>query len=179
MVLDRLWFLGPYEGVLRAHLLFLKRKPQVCQRLREKIREKLRQEPALQDVEVVLAVPLHPRRLRERGYNQASLLAQEVARTLGRPEGEGILHRVKYTEPHRAGADAVARARSVADCFAVALPERIRGRIVLLVDDVYTSGATLNECARIVRRAGACAVYGFVIARAVSDAPRNPSVQRD
>lgn len=165
MELDRLRFLGPYAGALRAHLLFLKRKPYVCRRLREEIRKGVATELTFRDVELVLPVPLHPRRRRERGYNQADLLAEEIAGALGRPLRREVLRRVIYTEPHRAGADAWARARSLARCFVVTAAEVVRGKVVLLVDDVYTTGATLNECARTVRAAGARAVYGFVVAR--------------
>jgi len=167
MVLDRLRFLGPYTGALRAQLLFLKRKPYVCRRLREEIREEVAAESAFRDAELILPVPLHPRRQRERGYNQAELLAEEVACALGRPLRPGVLRRAIYTKPHGAGADAVARARSVAGSFVVTSAETLRGRVVLLVDDVYTTGATLNECARTVRAAGARVVYGFAVARAL------------
>jgi ComF family protein len=166
MALDLLRYVGPYAGVLRAQVLFLKKKPYVCPRLREEIRKTVAGEPAFRDVQLVLPIPLHPRRRRERGYNQAELVAEEVARALARPLRREVVRRVIYTEPHRAGADAVARARSVARCFAVASPDALRGRVVLLVDDVYTTGATLNECAQTVRQAGARAVYGFVVARA-------------
>ncbi|GBC83043.1 hypothetical protein HRbin10_02182 [bacterium HR10] len=168
MVLDGLRYIGPYHGVLRAHVLFLKRRPQVCRRLREKIQEVLTGESLFRDVAMVLPVPLHPRRLRERGYNQAELLAEEAARTLARPMERGVLRRILYTEPHRAGMDALARARRVAGSFAVTSAEAVRGRVILLVDDVFTSGATLNECARTLRRSGARAVYGFVLARALA-----------
>lgn len=166
MVLDLLRYVGPYRGALREHLLFLKRKPQVCERLRERIREVLREDPVFRDVEVVLPVPLHPRRLRERGYNQATLLARDVARVLARPLREDVLRRIVDTEPRRAGMDARERAQSIAGSFAVTSEEAVRGKILLLVDDVYTSGATLNECARTLRQAGARRVFGFVIARA-------------
>jgi predicted amidophosphoribosyltransferase len=112
MVLDGLRYIGPYQGVLRAHVLFLKRRPQVCRRLREKIQRVLAEESAFRDVAIVLPVPLHPRRLRERGYNQAELLAEEAARALARPLEKDVLRRILYTEPHRAGMDALARAVS-------------------------------------------------------------------
>lgn len=169
MALDRLRFLGPYTGALRAHLLFLKRKPYVCRRLREEIGKRVATEPIFREVELVLPVPLHPRRQRERGYNQAELLAEEVARALICPLRRDVLRRVIYTEPHRAGMDAQARARRVAQCFVVTSPKAVWGKTVLLVDDVYTTGATLNECARTVRAAGARAVYGFVVARAIGE----------
>lgn len=167
LTLDLLRFVGPYEGALRANVLRLKTQPQVCRRLREMIGEVVRREPLFHQAEVVIAVPLHPERQRERGYNQAELIARIVARALALPVATDVLHRVRYTLPHRAGMDTIQRARSVSGAFAVRAPQRITDKIVLLVDDVFTTGATLNECARVLREAGARALSGFTVARAL------------
>ena len=117
--------------------------------------------PELAGHDVVVPVPLHPRRLRERGYNQARLLAVRVGAAAGLPVLD-LLKRVLPTRP-QPGLDRRARARNLAAAF-LAAPEA-GGRSVLLVDDVCTSGASLEGCAEALRRAGARRVGAFVLAR--------------
>jgi len=112
--------------------------------------------------DLILPVPLHPSRIRERGFNQAALLA---ARLTGRgPLVKNLLLRTRPTRP-QVELDGRARRINVAGAFALENPGRVRGRTVLLVDDVVTSGATVGECARILRRAGARGIYILTIAR--------------
>jgi ComF family protein len=115
---------------------------------------------------LVAPVPLHPARERERGFNQASLLARAVAKGAGLRPDEWSLARVLHSERHRAGMDARARRESVADSFAVARPRLVEGHRVLLVDDVFTTGATASACARVLLAAGASEVYVLTAARA-------------
>lgn len=168
MTLDLLRFVGPYEGALRANVLRLKTQPQVCRRLREKIEEGVRGEPVFHRADVVIPVPLHPERQRERGYNQAEVIARIVARALALPLATDLLHRIKNTVPHRAGMDVTQRAESLSRAFVVIGRGEIGNRVVLLVDDICTTGATLDECARVLKEVGARAVYGFTVARALS-----------
>ncbi|MFT3766723.1 MAG: phosphoribosyltransferase family protein [Minicystis sp.] len=116
------------------------------------------------DVDVVIPVPLHPARLAERGYNQAALLATEVARELAVPTSALALARTRHT-PQQARLDRAARLGNVTGAFRVRLPAQVRGRRVLLVDDVSTTGATLSACATALRDAGAAAVTALVVAR--------------
>lgn len=116
--------------------------------------------------DVLVPVPLHPRRARERGYNQALLLARRLERAWGVPSVAEALQRVAPTRP-QTDLDAVERRRNVRDAFAVRWPELIAGRHVVLVDDVLTTGATAGECARILVRAGAAAVGAVTVARAL------------
>jgi ComF family protein len=161
-------FAGPYNGALRANLLFLKDHPHVCQRMRDLVIAAFEKETALHTVDIVMPIPLHLQRLRERGFNQATLIARLISRRAKIPLKTRWLIRTKHTERHRAGMDAKARATSVEAAFAVRRPERIKDQIVLLVDDVFTTGATLNECGRTLMEAGAKAVYGFTVARVLS-----------
>jgi ComF family protein len=117
--------------------------------------------PELGGHDAVVPVPLHPRRLRERGYNQAAELAAPVAAAAGLPVLD-LLARVKSTRPQW-GLDRRSRAENLAAAFQ-ACP-RAEGRSVLLIDDVCTSGASLEECGRALRRAGARRVSAFVLAR--------------
>ena len=119
--------------------------------------------------DLVIPVPLHPRRLAERGYNQAALLAAEVAPALGAALVARGLARVRDTA-HQARLARDDRGANVADAFQARRPERIRGRAVVLIDDVATTGATLAACADALRRAGAASVVALVVARAGRDA---------
>jgi ComF family protein len=116
--------------------------------------------------DVLVPVPLHPCRARERGYNQALLLARRLERAWGVPVAVDALRRAVATQP-QADLDAAARRRNVRDAFAVHSPELVAGRHVLLVDDVLTTGATAGECAMSLRRAGAATVGVLTVARAL------------
>jgi ComF family protein len=108
-------------------------------------------------------VPLHPRRLRERGYNQSALLARRAAERIGVPVEEALA-RTRATA-HQVGLDAVARAANVANAFELARGyPHLQGRRVLLIDDVRTSGATLGACAEAARAAGAVWVGAATLA---------------
>jgi len=114
---------------------------------------------------LVVPVPLHPSRLAERGFNQSSLLARRVARHLGAPFVPLALARARDT-PKQATLDREARLANVAGAFRAREAARVGGRAVLLVDDVSTTGATLDACSHALRAAGASAVATAVLARA-------------
>jgi len=115
-------------------------------------------------VQVVTPVPLHRRRERDRGFNQAELLAAVICERHSLPLGHDLLIRSKFTKP-QIELTRAQRAVNVRGAFTVARPEEVRGRRLLLVDDVFTTGATLSACARALKRAGAAAVYGYTLAR--------------
>jgi ComF family protein len=118
--------------------------------------------------DVIASVPLHPRRLRDRGYNQAHLLAQAVAEGLGLPIATDALARVRPT-PQQIAAGRPDRRANVANAF-LAAPD-VGGLRILLVDDVCTTGATLEACADALRAAGAAKVAGLVFARTANTHP--------
>lgn len=115
--------------------------------------------------EVVLPVPLHLKRLRERGFNQSLLIAREVAAALNVAVDYRSLRRTRHTEK-QTGFSAAERRKNVIGAFKVARPERVRGKSVLLVDDVFTTGTTVRECAKVLKAAGA-EVSVLTLARAV------------
>jgi len=119
--------------------------------------------PAGAEVDLVVPVPLHPRRLVERGFDQAALLALPIARSWGLRCATRVLLRTRPTPP-QASLDRAARSANVADAFRCASPEAVRGRRILLVDDVRTTGATLASCADVLDRAGAVEVRSLVLA---------------
>jgi ComF family protein len=113
---------------------------------------------------LVMPVPLHPKRLRQRGFNQSLLLAKQVAAGLDADLDFLSLKRIRYTQPQtELGSEE--RKKNVRRAFAVSNREAVKGRAVLLVDDVATTGSTLNECARTLRRAGCRQVFCLVLAR--------------
>ncbi|UAK26353.1 hypothetical protein K8P63_09840 [Sphingomonas nostoxanthinifaciens] len=119
---------------------------------------------------LVAPVPLHRRRLWSRGYNQAALIARALVREGGGEIAPDLLRRTRATPPLR-GLGRSARARTVSGAFALdpAWRARVKGRRVVLVDDVYTTGATVKACARVLRRAGAAHVAILCWARVMRD----------
>ena len=115
-------------------------------------------------IDAVCAVPLHPLHERARGYNQARLLAAGVARLLDRPLLRRGIRRVRRT-PTQTRLTAAQRAANVKNAFAPVRGGGLRGRRILLVDDVMTTGATVNECARALKRGGASRVNVLTAAR--------------
>lgn len=121
--------------------------------------------------ERIVPVPLHRRRLRERGFNQAVILAREISKRFGLPLDLWSLRREIFTPP-QVGLGREERSANVRGAFSATHPERIAGRRILLVDDVYTTGSTLAECARVLIRANAESVAVLTLARAVKDRDR-------
>jgi len=156
---------GGYEGALRASILALKREPHVARRLALLLHEVQMRGP-LEAADLIVPVPLHADRERERGFNQAVVIARELARLSRLPLDEHSVVRRLHTERHRAGMDAKARRQSVADAFAVRHPDLIARKHVLLVDDVFTTGATASACAKALVEMGASAVFVLTIAHA-------------
>ncbi len=119
---------------------------------------------SLDEVDVVASVPLYPPRERERAYNQAFLLAEGLAKELHKPLLKGGLRRIRptATQTHLTARD---RATNVRGAFGLRGAHRLEGRKVLLVDDVMTTGATVNECARTLKEGGAQCVFVVTVAR--------------
>jgi ComF family protein len=113
---------------------------------------------------LIVPVPLHPSRLAQRGFNQSALIARRLAHHLRAPFFPLALARGRDTL-QQATLDRTARLANVADAFRAREPNRVRGRAVLLVDDVTTTGATLDSCSRALRAAGASSVATAVLAR--------------
>ena len=116
--------------------------------------------------EALVSVPLHPRRLRERGYNQSSLLARELGKRIDLPVIEDCLIRIKQAQPQVRAVDVEERRSNVADAF-VCRDERVKGKEIILIDDVCTSGATLESCAAVLKNRGATSVWGLTLAREI------------
>jgi ComF family protein len=116
--------------------------------------------------EALICVPLHPRRLRERGYNQSGLLVRELGKRVDLPVIEDCLIRVNQAQPQVRAVDVEERRRNVADAF-VCRDEKVSGKQIILIDDVCTSGATLESCAVALKNRGATSVWGLTLAREI------------
>jgi ComF family protein len=125
--------------------------------------QRLRTAADPREFDLILPVPLHPQRLRERGYNQSLLLARVLSRQLQRPLAPRLLRRLRATPPQQ-GLNAALRQANLRQAFALSQP--LRGEHLLLIDDVVTTTATARECSRVLLEGGAGAVTLAVLARA-------------
>ena len=116
--------------------------------------------------DLIVPVPLHSKRLRQRGFNQSQLLGKVLEKKWGIRQEIGNLRRVRWTEP-QTGLHADDRATNVAGAFAVGNPRRLEGKRVLLVDDVLTTGSTLRACAQALHEIGAAAIFAVTVSRGV------------
>jgi ComF family protein len=164
-ILDSMTALGPYEGPLRRIVRRLKfdDMPALAEPLGEMLARHLG--PGTPG-DWVAPVPLHWSRRLRRGYNQSLVMAAALARYSGRELAPGLIRRTRATAP-QTGRTRRLRAANVKGAFQVTRSS-LGGATVILVDDVVTTGATIVECARILRRAGAGSVHAAVAARTVS-----------
>lgn len=163
---------GAYDGTVRdlIHLLKYQRIPSVAPLLGRLLTEALAGVPLPESL-LVVPVPLFKRKLRERGFNQAEEIARAFVRRCalaGIQLEASALVRVKETAS-QTGLTRHQRRANLRGAFAVAKPQRIAGKSVLVVDDVMTTGTTASECARVLLRAGAKRVFVATVARATRE----------
>ncbi len=160
---DSTYAFGAYEGALRELILLFKygRVQALAPPLARLLRRAVPHEGRF---DFIVPMPLHWKRRWWRGFNQAGLLAREISRHTGVP----AMNAARRTRPTavQAGLGRSARRRNVTGAFSVRRPEAVRGKRILLVDDVMTTGATAAACARTLKRAGAAKVSIVVLARA-------------
>jgi ComF family protein len=154
-----------FEGLARqaVHQLKYKNLRSLAQTLADLLSQYLVLNPI--PVDILMPVPLHPRRLKERGYNQSALLASHLGKSIGLPVDESCLARRKFLLPQARTQSVIERRRNVEEAFSC--DKLSAGKQVLLVDDVSTSGATLDACAEVLKQAGAKSVWGLVFAREI------------
>ncbi|MDQ7844271.1 MAG: ComF family protein [Armatimonadota bacterium] len=164
----RAW--GAYDGPLREaiHTLKFGRRRALAGPLGALLAGLAASDPGLQRVQAIVPVPLHPQRQRERGFNQAHLLAAEVGRALGVPVEARVLERGRPT-PAQAELSAASRRANVRGAFI--LRGAVRWARVLVVDDVMSTGSTVGECAQVLRQGGAGEVAVLTLARTVRTGP--------
>jgi ComF family protein len=160
--------IGPYEGLMAEaiHRFKYQGASRLAKPLGTFLAEYRDPEFPFSDFELILSVPLHPRRLRQRGFNQSLLLARGVSRTHSIPLDFTALQRTRYTEPQTqlSGSE---RQKNIRGAFEVRGPEAIAEKHILLIDDVFTTGSTVRECAKVLLKAEAKQVDVLTLARAL------------
>jgi len=157
------WTLYPYQAPLRDAICLFKYRGKVslAAPLARLMIDRL---PVLGSIDLIMPVPLHAGRLREREFNQSLLLADRIGRHLGVPVSCADLTRV-IPSPAQTTLPRKDRLKNLRGAFAVPRPESITGKRILLIDDVFTTGATVNECAKTLRKAGSGDVFALTLGR--------------
>ena len=153
------------EGTIRQAILLFKYggRPSLGRHLGRRMVEAAERLLDPRDYDRLIPVPLHPRRERERGFNQAAILAKELGTGWGVPTAHRVLRRFRPTEAQSGGRRK--REENVKGAFRVVRADRVEGRRLLIIDDVFTTGATVNECAKALLAAGAADVAVYTLAR--------------
>ncbi|TET68536.1 MAG: ComF family protein [Dehalococcoidia bacterium] len=155
-----------FEGVMRQaiHQLKYRNLRALVVPLAKLLRDYLITNPV--PGEILVPVPMHQKRLRERGYNQSNLLARELGKLTDLTVVDDCLIRQRHTPPQARTSTVDERRSNIADAF-VCRDQRLRNKQVLLIDDVATSGATLDACAAVLKACGAASVWGLVMAKEI------------
>ncbi len=114
----------------------------------------------------IVPVPLHPKRLRTRGFNQAVLIGEVLASEWDLPMERSAMMRTRWTEP-QINLAASQRRENVKGAFAIKKSEAVKGKRILLLDDVYTTGSTVDECSKVLKKGGADEIIVITVARAI------------
>jgi ComF family protein len=162
--------IGPFKAPLAdaIHLLKYSDRRSVVKKLSHFMEQSLAEVAHYREADLILAVPLHPARKRERGYNQAQLLAQALGKTWNKLCPENIISRARHTQT-QTKLNRQQRLENVKDIFTVKKPELVKGKSVILIDDVLTTGATIGSCAGKLLEAGASKVLALTAAAAPLD----------
>ncbi len=163
---DRAMSVCDYKGIVKKciQLFKYKRKLNIGLNLSKLMIKFLKEHFNLDDIDLITAVPLHKSKLRERGFNQAEILAEQIRLNLNLPAAFDNLKRIKKTLSQYQ-LPLVSRQSNISGAFACADEAFFRNKSILIIDDIFTTGATLNECSRVLKNAGAKKVYTLTIAR--------------
>lgn len=157
---------GIYEQGFLTTILYLKHTPFLPKKLENLLLQTV-ESSKFTSASRIIPVPLSRERFAERGFNQATIIGQIIAKKTNIIFDDLSLSRTLHSEKNRAGMDRKARAESVKNAFEVKRPKLIEGEIILLVDDVFTTGATVSNCAKALKKKGASKVFVLTLARAV------------
>jgi len=159
--------LGPYSGRLKEIIILLKYKGNepLASSLAEHLYQHFGPQGVLAGIDLIVPVPLHRQKKRQRGFNQAELLARWIARLACCSSSRGVLIKTRNT-PTQVSLEAGKRELNLKGAFAVRKRELVMQRVIMLVDDVYTTGSTIKECTLALKKAGAREVRALTLARA-------------
>ncbi len=165
--MDRVFAASAYEHVVRTaiHQFKFAHKTGLGAPLAQLILTHLPQDFDSRRYHAIVPVPLHPKRLRQRGYNQSAILARELSKALRIPLVRHALRRVRQTGEQALIKERQSRHANIQGAFQATSPALVSSKALILVDDVVTTGATASECARVLKQAGAVSVLVVTIAR--------------
>ncbi len=154
-----------YTGIIKKALIQFKfyNKPSFYRTLGRLLAHKVAETIDCEDIDMVVSIPLYRKKQMKRGYNQAALIGRVLSREWQVPDCSAILKKVKDTRSQRL-LDRKDRYRNLQDAFTLIDPDIVVGMNIVLVDDIFTTGSTVGECARILKEAGADKVIAAVIA---------------
>jgi ComF family protein len=152
---DRVFIIGSYESSLKeaVHQFKYSKKIQLREYFSVLINDYIEKNNVLDKVDVIIPVPLFSTKKRERGFNQSELLAKEISKEWDLPLSTENLYRARYTDPQY-NLDYIQREKNIKGAFRLKDKNIIEGKRVLLIDDIITTGATVNECSRILKKEG-------------------------
>ena len=159
------YFIGAYEGVLEKAIKLLKFR--LKKRIARYLSDIMANHNPFRDFDLIIPVPLHKHRLDERGFNQSELIAAEISKRSGAPLVGDCLIRIKDTK-HQFELGRAERLSNLNGAFAINDPQTVKGKRILLIDDIYTTGSTIGECRRCLLESGAGPVNSLILSRPVS-----------
>ena len=165
--LERIRSAYAFGGTMQDAILALKmgRRRELANPLADALLQAEAPDWSWDNMDLLVPIPLHRKRLAERGFNQAALLAQHLSQGTGLPCDLGLLRRTRPTPAQSGQSDRATRRLNVQGAFSVRHPQRIAGLSICLVDDVVTTGATLSSAAKALKKVGAGQVTGLTLAR--------------
>lgn len=154
-----------YTGVVKESLIRFKfyNEPSYYKTYAKLIADRFAKMADINQYDMVMSVPLHKYKEFSRGYNQAYLISKELGRELKLPENSRLIKRCRNTEAQSL-LDKQKRSQNVKGAFTITYPEKVAGKSIILVDDILTTGSTLEECSRELKKAGAVKVFAVVVA---------------
>jgi len=160
--------MGIYEGSLKKAIKRFKynKKIHLSKPLGDMMARYIKSNIGVSAIDFFVPVPLHYKRLHQRGFNQSEILSHELSVNLSIPTVTGVLHRVKETKP-QFEVSRKDRFKNVKSAFVINSPSFIENKKVALIDDIYTTGSTISECTKVLKEAGAAQVHVFTLSRAI------------
>ncbi len=162
---DEVICLCEYKGIIRQAIVGYKffNKAAYYRTFALLLSDKIKKMTREPNFDIIISVPLHYKKQRSRGYNQSFLISKVLSKEMGILEGSYLLSRVKYTES-QSTLSKKERLLNMENAFKVSSSKKIEGKRILLVDDVLTTGSTLDECSKVLKLAGALEVTAVVVA---------------